>query len=507
MKKEMQAVLKRGKRSCCAIVSRLGGLRTSGPRLWVCLCSITSLLLLRASLQSLGLVRTVENFEEESLGLVGTVENFEEEEQYALNSEAVKYVFVVHVSKQEKYAAIRATWFSVTSPLIGLFTFGAKEKVVFPGPPIHPHLYYVHATTISNDAGRTFAALAKALVLYPNAQYFIKADDDAYLYTKNILSYLEKTSLGYAGASCGHDAVANGLKGVLNADNLDAKEFFKGYDFLCGAGYILSRNLAAQVVEHQRAHHAYEDMAIAVRLRDKYQENFLSLITILPGICHRKYFELEVCPPASVPMLYHHLEAYEILEMHDDINLYRAVNSVKRSKLFPTVLHYLEQEEPSCRKVNPSWSHRVWSTMEAANLRPILCKDPPCPLPDSYNTRVKILEYKILANFGGVFIPKGYRCVQGLDRFNFQETGGSDVVPFFEGFHFFAEEDLNAQRNSSCLATVSALYPFSASAITFLKEFVKSNSTCPRDSFLKYSSLISFVSSSSSQEFFSPQGY
>ena len=238
----------------------------------------------------------------------------------------VEWVLLLHVSGDvERYNAVRNTWFRKLSDDVGLVHIGMERlsgtnvSGVFNSPAIQ-----------NNAFETTRRAFALALRAFPFATHISKFDDDAYVYSRELIRQVR--------------ADGNGSDYWGYPILLDNQAFGSG-----GAGYVLSRGAAQKLVQCESPI-PYEDAAVGHCMRS-YGIGLKHLVGLHP---HHPYQMLRwdkhghpsdrltldrqiVISGYMNPLSYHYIAPIQMLQMHDDIHLHGA--PMQRSRSIPHIVH------------------------------------------------------------------------------------------------------------------------------------------------------------------------
>ena len=342
----------------------------------------------------------------------------------AVPTSGVRYVLIVHSTGDgERMKAVGDTWFREAAD-VGLV-------IMLRG-----------FSTTAFEATR--ATVARALRSFPDAAYFGKFDDDAYVYTRELWRQVEAGRFNYSGypIRLGDDLV-----------------FASG-----GAGYVLSRSAAEVVAACAPPDGQYEDAAVGRCLQKVTPLH--DLIGLHP---HHPYqmlrWDKHGHPSDRVhrreplegylnPLSYHYMPPEDIVRMHDDAHNHGAP---LRRRAVPKIIHQFWEGEhgrpevllQKCKDMHPDWEHRVWNNAEIRKHFPsaestvgFLPRDGAhgeLVNQDLYggvlNLLSDIMRYEVLMLYGGVYVDADTECFRPMDHLL-----KHDVVGDAQGFGFLEKD-------------------------------------------------------------------
>ena len=369
----------------------------------------------------------------------------------------VRYVLILHSTGHgERMSAVSETWFREAADVGLVIMLGGGGASAFE---------------------TTRATVARALRSFPDAAYFGKFDDDAYVYTRELWRQVEAGRYNYSGYP------------IRLNDNL---VFASG-----GAGYVLSRSAAEVVVACAPSSGQYEDAAVGECLQKVTPLH--DLIGLHP---HHPYqmlrWDKHGHPSDRVhrreplegylnPLSYHYMPPADIVRMHDDAHNHGAP---LRRRPVPRIIHQFWEGSngrpevllQKCKDMHPGWEHRVWNNEEIRKHFPsaestvgFLPRDGAhgeLVNQDLYggvlNLLSDIMRYEVLMLYGGVYLDADTECFRPMDYLM-----QSDVMGAAQGFGFLEKD--KEYHNGLVASGVIGTYAFSPLSVALVSELQRTD--------------------------------
>lgn len=332
----------------------------------------------------------------------------------------VEIVFMVHFSSDVlRIQSLHKTWFQSKSPKVGLVALVPCCSSEYINQNI-PTLQY---KSNLKQCKKTMTMFQFALKTFPNAKYFVKSDDDTYVYQKNVLSYFESISKPdfFLGSTCGYHRGST-------VGNLD-KEYYAYIHYFCGGSYALTKNVMSKSVESyfnksssysQLVHRypgedfcQYDDLGAAVVIYESFTSQYTELLVQslhtlnedpLTYLANREAFQVGVTS-------FHHLRPAMMLGLHQEDFLLGTADVYS----LPLVVHYYFSHPniEHCKHINPKWTFKEWNNVD--QVKHYFWQLQQRSFNPYWISQVENPSFSIvLMLYGGMFFPNDLQCKEPL---------------------------------------------------------------------------------------------
>jgi len=353
----------------------------------------------------------------------------------------VGVVFVVHTTgSTARWRDVRETWVpAALNHDAAVVAFG--ESVIDGDLPVID-------VRGRNPFERTRFALETALLMYPQAHFFVKSDDDTYLYVDELLAQLTP-AINYAG----YPLVREG------------QVYASG-----GAGYVLSKAAVGHLARNCKGLlHEFEDVGVGQCLSPTFP------LTDLVGLHPHNPWQMlrwdkHGHPPDHVrqgleplqgylkPLSYHYVD---LKAVHDTGENPKRIHQFWVGDNRDPPLHAVQ----SCREMHPDWEYTLWNDELIKQRFPHgqLVNQDFYDRAGELNLKSDIARYEFLLFFGGIYMDADSLCIRPLDSLWRDRSRGFCV---FE----------NEQKTGDLVATgVLSLPPYSPLAMVLVQQLQNTN--------------------------------
>jgi len=430
-------------------------------------------------------------------------------------------VFAIHVTEKERYKAITQTWVKgMLEDRSRVRHDFRKAKVVFFSGKLRSdeevHLDVEHSLEM-NAWEKTRDIFTYMYDNYPEAKWYMKIDDDAHLFSKNLMSLLDN-----------FDSSAPHYLGYPLKYN-SKFTFASG-----GAGYLLS-NGAMQAIRSKIGSCAtigigewqgpYEDVSMgncllqnsititdAVGFHPHNPENMLiwdkhghspDHIRAEPGDGSSYLFPITyhyITPPPRQHAMYDiGLDYYapiQSISKKTTTTTTKSSNSVStcttteytyktQKKPIPKILHQIwlgdQSKRPvvqmdSCKNINPNWEYKLWNEQNIKDLPLAFVNgDHFSRAAHTKHLQSDILRYELLYQFGGMYIDADSFCLRPLDDL-IDEKFNNNPNHTYNGFAAYESEK---HRGDLVANGVMGSTQYSSSMLILIRDLHSTNWVLP----------------------------